>query len=64
MSFSGGGSLPLSFDMIKSCSEAYSVSWGGTASNADLGGSSKYSSEILEGRRWRKVPRQQQLAVG
>ena len=32
------------------CCEAFCASRGGTASNADLGGSSKYSSEILEDR--------------
>ena len=30
------------------CAEALAVSPGGTASSADLGGSSKYSSENLE----------------
>ncbi|GHB12464.1 hypothetical protein GCM10010305_63220 [Streptomyces termitum] len=30
------------------CSEALAVMLGGTASSADLGGSSKYSSENLE----------------
>ncbi len=30
--------------------EAFSVSLGGTASSADLGGSSKYSNENFEGR--------------
>ena len=33
------------------CSEALGVSPGRTDSSADLGVSSKYSSEILEGRR-------------
>jgi len=40
------------------------VSLGGTASSADLGGSSKYSKETLEGRGRRKVPREQHLDVG
>jgi hypothetical protein len=30
--------------------EAFSVSFGGTAPSADLGGSSKYSNENFEGR--------------
>jgi len=36
----------------------------GTTSITDLGGSSKYSSDMLEGRRWRRVPCQQQLDMG
>ena len=32
------------------CGEALGVSLGGTASSADLGGSSKYSNENFEGR--------------
>ena len=37
----------------RNCVEAFSVSLGGTASSADLGGSSKYSNENFEGRRKR-----------
>ena len=32
------------------CREAFGASLGGTASSADLGGSSKYSNENFEGR--------------
>jgi hypothetical protein len=34
----------------RNCVEAFSVSFGGTPSSADLGGSSKYSNENFEGR--------------
>ena len=34
----------------RKCVEAFSVSFGGTSSSADLGGSSKYSNENFEGR--------------
>ena len=44
--------------------EATGVSPRGAAAGADLGGSSKYSSEILEGRVWRRVPCEQPLHMG
>jgi hypothetical protein len=36
----------------------------GAATGADLGGSSKYSSETLEDQSWRRVPCEQQLNMG
>ncbi len=36
----------------------------GAAGGADLGGSSKYSSETLEDQCWRRVPCEQQLNMG
>ena len=41
---------PWGVDKRGGCKEACGVTPGGTASSADLGGSSKYSSEKLEGR--------------
>ena len=46
------------------CAEATGASPRGAAAGADLGGSSKYSSEILEGRVWRRVPCEQPLHMG
>jgi hypothetical protein len=40
------------------------VSLSEAAPGADLGGSSKYSRENLEGLKWRRVPCEQQLDVG
>jgi hypothetical protein len=40
------------------------VSLAGAAPGADLGGSSKYSSEALEGLKWRRVPCEQPLNMG
>ena len=45
-----GPRIPKGVDKRGGCEEARGVTPGGMASSADLGGSSKYSSEKLEGR--------------